>query len=216
MPVQVFNEVKQTLMTSSNHLHESVIPPQTGVGFELKKGQFLKVIDVHGQQVSDLFCFAKQEPTNALSSGRTIDYGDTIYQTTGDHLYAQNGEVMLTITHDTCGRHDFLVTPCSCQMFQMMNNNSLHHPSCLENLEKAFANYPVRKEQIGTTFNIFMNIEMSNQGKIQVVTPLSKPGDFIIFQARMDLIVGLTACSDEGTNNGSCKPIHYQVLDQLN
>ena len=45
-----------------------------------------------------------------------------------------------------------------------------------------------------------------------VLPPVSKAGDSITFRAEMDLIVGLTACSAELSNNWSFKPIGYEVL----
>jgi hypothetical protein len=190
---------------------QQILKPQSGTGFELNKGQKLKVIDLQGEQVSDLFCFRKADPTDALSSGRSIDYAETIFFTKGHILYSQTGLPVLRILEDTCGRHDFLVTPCSLQMFKMIHQNDRYHPSCLENLEKAFAGTGVNLHQIGTSFNIFMNVPVSHTGRITVECPLSKPGDFIVFEALEDLIVGLTACSDEGTNNGCCKPIAYEI-----
>lgn len=192
------------------------IPAQTGVGFRLRKGQYLKVIDSQGEQVSDLFCFAEKEPWDALSSGRSIDTCDTFLFTKGHVLYSQSGKAMLEIIDDTCGRHDFLVTPCSQQMFEMISGKKDYHPSCLENLEKAFQDFDVNLHQISTSFNIFMHVSFEQNGRIAVQSPLSKPGDFIIFQAKMDLVVALTACSDEGTNNGFCKPIDFEIFDHLN
>ena len=170
------------------------------------------VLNPEGEQVSDLFCFAKDNPKDALSSGRSIDYAETILFTTGHQLYAQSGRPMLEIVEDTCGRHDFLVTPCSLQMFRMISKTDHYHPSCLENLEIALGDRGVDLAQIGTTFNAFMNVEFDGLGKIRVATPLSKPGDVVVFEAKMDLIVGLTACSDEGSNGGRCKPIEFEVI----
>lgn len=188
------------------------IEPQSGVAFRLAKGQHLKVIDVQGEQVSDLFCFAEGDPTDALSSGRSIDYNETIALTTGHRLYANSGRVMLTIVDDTCGRHDFLVTPCSQQMFDMVSGRKDYHPSCHENLARALERFQLPAWVIGTTFNIFMNVPVEAGGRIRVLAPLSHAGDSITFRAEMDLIVGLTACSDEGTNNGRCKPIAYEIF----
>lgn len=189
------------------------IPPQSAVGFELRAQQYLRITDPQGQQVADLFCFSKDNPEDALSSGRSIDYNDTLLFTRGHKLYSQSGQVMLEIVEDNSPRHDFLVTPCSLQMFHMIHDNQDYHPSCLENLERAFANKPVNIRQIGTTFNVFMNVAFHDNGKIRVEAPLSRPGDSILLQAKMDLIVGLTACSDEGSNAGECKPIAYEILD---
>ena len=46
---------------------------------------------------------------------------------------------------------------------------------------------------------------------MRVEPPLSKAGDRIVFEAHMDLVIGLTACSALQSNNGSFKPIDVEV-----
>lgn len=189
-----------------------VIEAQCGAGFRLTRGERLEVVDPLGQQVADLFCVRAEDPSDGLSSGRSIDYGDTIRFTSGNELYAHSGKAILRLEEDSCGTHDFLVTPCSLQMFQMLDASCEYHPSCQENLAKALGGFGVPEHSIATTFNIFMNVPVGEGGKIKVLTPLSRPGDRVVFFALEDLFVGLTACSDEGSNGGSCKPIHYRIL----
>jgi uncharacterized protein YcgI (DUF1989 family) len=188
-----------------------LISAQSGCGFVLKRGDLLKVTDPEGEQVADLFCFDLADPRDALSSGRSIDYNDTLRFTSGNKLYSFSGNVMLEITEDTCGTHDFLVTPCSRQMFEMLEPGCGYHPSCQENLAKAFAPFGIEEHRLGTTFNTFMNVPVGEGGRVGVRPPLSKPGDFIVFRAERDLIVALTACADEGTNHGRCKPIEFEI-----
>lgn len=189
------------------------IPPQSGVAFLLKKGQLLRVIDPEGRQVSDLFCFSANDSRESLSSGRSLDYNDRLFLTRGDSLYSNRSEVMLEILDDTCGRHDFLMTPCSLKMFQIVARNQDHHPSCHENLATSMEKFGIEPDQISTTFNIFMNVTVDPQGRIAIEKPISQAGDSILFRASMDLIVGLTACSHEETNAGRCKPIEYAILN---
>lgn len=187
------------------------IAPQCGQGFELFKGDLLKVIDPEGEQVADLFCFDRAEPHDALSSGRSIDYNDTVRFSSGHKLYSFSGKVMLEILADSCGTHDFLVTPCSQQMFEMLDPGVGYHPSCQENLARAFSSFGIEESRLGTTFNTFMNVPVGEAGRISVRPPLSKPGDFVLFRAERDLFVALTACADEGTNHGRCKPIEFEI-----
>lgn len=58
-----------------------------------------------------------------------------------------------------------------------------------------------------------MNVSLSPLGQIAIRPPNSKAGDFVLFKALADLLVGLTACSHEETNNGVLKPIQYQILN---
>lgn len=187
------------------------IPPQSGVAFTLRGGQILRINDPFGEQVADLYAFAQDDHSCSLSSGRSIDYASKIYLTKGDLLYANNSRPMFRIVDDTVGRHDFLLTPCSQEMFEILYQHQGHHPSCFENLYRALEPYGIRPDQIGTTFNVFMNVGVTATGEVQVKPPISRAGDFIELRAEMDLICGLTACSAENSNNGSFKPIDYEI-----
>ncbi|MDQ5816778.1 MAG: urea carboxylase-associated family protein [Actinomycetota bacterium] len=202
-------------MESTSRYH---LEPQTGIAFELQKGQTLRVIDPTGEQVSDVVAFASAGPSRAnasewLSSGRTIDYNNTIYQTTGHVLYTNRSNPMFTILEDRVGRHDFLLTPCSPETFEMLyEEHHGYHPSCFENLTQNFERFGVVGDDLPTTFNVFMNVEIQPSGEIAIGPPLSKPGDFIDLRAEMDLVVGITACSAEKSNNHRLKPIDLKVF----
>jgi uncharacterized protein len=186
------------------------IEPQTGVAFELRRGDLLRVIDPRGEQVSDLMAFAL-DGVETLSSGRSIDYNETIYLTAGHTLYSNRSTPMLTVVEDTVGRHDILFSPCSPEMFEKLYGFDSSHPSCFGNLAGALSKYGIDPDRIGTTFNIFMNAGLSEDGSIRVLPPLSRAGDFVLLRAEMDLIVALTACSAELSNNWSFKPIEYEI-----
>jgi uncharacterized protein len=188
------------------------LEPQTGTAFLLAKGQRLRVIDPLGEQVSDLVAFAARDKREWLSSGRTIDYANTIYLTVGHVLYSNRSRPMFTIIADDVGRHDFLLTPCSSETFQILYKHEGTHPSCFGNLCTALASHGISPDEIPTTFNIFMNVDVASSGKLTIGPPRSKPGDKIELCAEMDLIVGLTACSAEMSNNYRFKPIDYDVL----
>ncbi len=188
------------------------IAPQHGQAFKLRQGEILRVCDPLGQQVADLFAFKDGDAACSLSSGRSIDYASKIYLSTGDVLYANDSQKMFTIVADTVGRHDFLLTPCSQEMFELLYQHRGHHPSCFENLCRSFQPFGIRPEQISTTFNIFMKVDVSPEGRVSVDTPASKPGDCIELRAEMDLVCALTACSAEKSNNGVFKPIDFEVV----
>ena len=189
------------------------LAPQTGTGLALSAGQTLTVIDPTGGQVSDFFAFSAGDHGQWLSSGRTIDYGNKVFFTIGDVLYSNRSAAMATIIEDTCGRHDFLLTPCSQQTFDLLypQLQGAPHPSCFENLAAGLSRFAVAPDQISTTFNIFMNVWTDPSGLLHIDPPTSKAGDRLVLRAEMDLHVGLTACSAENSNGGTCKPIDYEV-----
>jgi uncharacterized protein YcgI (DUF1989 family) len=190
-----------------------VIAPRSGVAFQLKRGEKLKVIDAEGEQVADLVAFNRDDVAEAISSGRSIDFASRIYLTTGDLIYSQRSTVMLRIVEDTVGRHDFLLSPCSAEMFRIIYGDTSPHRGCFGNLAAALEPYGIAGDAIPTAFNVFMNVPVNAQtGVISVEPPLSRAGDFAVFEAQMDLIIGLTACSAGQSNNFRYKPIHYEIL----
>ena len=195
-------------MTRLRHVH---LAPQTGSGFVVQRGELLRIIDPTGEQVSDMISFAKDDSREWLSSGRTIDYANTIYLTTGHILYSNRSRPMWTVVEDTVGRHDFLLTPCSPETFSIIYKTTGHHPSCFENLVTALTPFGITPDVIPTTLNVFMNVDVLPSGEIRILPPKSRAGDYLLLRAEMDLIVGVTACSAELSNNGSFKPIDVEV-----
>jgi len=188
------------------------IPPRSGAAFTLNRGQMLTVIDPEGRQVSDLLAFARDDLREVISSGRTLDYANRIYLTTGDRLYSNRSNVMLDIVEDTVGRHDFLLTPCSKDTFRIIYGDTDPHRGCFGNLAAALEPYGVEPDSIPVAFNCFMNVPVDGAtGAFTVEPPLSKAGDFIRFRAEMDLVVALTACSALQSNGGAFKPIQYRI-----
>ena len=191
-----------------------VIGPRSGAGFRLAAGQLLTVIDAEGRQVADLLAYNAADVREVISSGRTLDYAETIRLTTGHLLYSNRSRPMLEIVADDVGRHDFLLTPCSKDTFRIIYGDTDPHRGCFGNLAAALAPYGVTEDMIPVAFNCFMNVPVdATTGELRVDPPLSKAGESITFRAHMDLIIGLTACSALQSNNGSFKPIQYAVTD---
>jgi len=191
----------------------AIIPPRSAVSFILTKGQQLTVTDIQGEQVSDFICYNLHDTAEYVSSGRTMDYAETIFLTRGHPLYSNRSNIMIDIKEDTVGRHDFLLTPCSADTFRIIYGHPDPHRGCHGNLCAALKEYGIKADNIPTTFNLFMHVSVDGDtGKIAVLPPKSKAGDYIVLEAKMDLLVGLTACSAEMSNNYSFKPIGYRIL----
>lgn len=195
-------------MTLLRHVR---LEPQTGTALVVKQDEWLEVIDPEGEQVADLISFTHADPGEWLCSGRTIDYANTIYLTRGHVLYSNRSRPMWTIIEDTVGRHDFLLTPCSPEMFRILYKTVGHHPSCFENLARSLEPFGISPDAIPTSFNIFMNVDVLSSGELQIRPPRSRSGDRIVLRAERDLIVGVTACSAELSNNGRFKPIDVRI-----
>jgi hypothetical protein len=123
---------------------------------------------------------------------------------------------MLRIVEDTVGRHDFLLTPCSRDTFRIIYGEKEPHHGCFGNFSAALEPYGIMSDCIPVAFNCFMNVLVDGAtGELRVKPPTSKAGDHITFQADMDVIVALTACSALQSNGGSFKPIHFRIDAQV-
>lgn len=188
------------------------IPPCSGRAIELDAGDELVVIDPMGQQVSDLTAFARDDLDEYLSSGRSIDYAAKLWLSTGDVLYSNRSRPMFTIVEDTCGRHDFTLTPCSKEMFEKLYGERPGRPGCEGNLATALAPWGIGRDRVPVAFNIFMHVAMDPAtGAVAVLPPLSRAGDHVRLRAEMPLVVAMTACSAGQSNNFSYKPIDFRV-----
>lgn len=140
------------------------------------------------------------------------DYANTLHLTTGHVRYSNRSRPMLPIGEDQVGRHDFTLTPCSPETFQIIYKNTDFHPNCFENLAKALGQFGIEPDQIPTTINVFMDVSFDlGTGEMTIAPPPSKAGQFVEFHAEMDLYVGVTACSAELSKNGAFKPIDVEV-----
>lgn len=188
------------------------IAPCSGRAVELEPGDELIVLDPMGQQVSDLTAFSREDRDEYLSSGRSIDYASKLWLSTGDVLYSNRSRPMFTIVEDSCGRHDFTLTPCSKRMFELLYGETEGRPGCEGNLAAVLAPYGIGIDRIPIAFNIFMHVAVdADTGAIAVRPPLSRPGDFIRLRAQMPMVVAMTACSAGQSNNFSYKPIDFRI-----
>lgn len=192
------------------------IAPCSARSVELEVGDELLVIDVEGQQVSDLVAFGRPDHAEYLSSGRSLDYASRLWLTTGNVLYSNRSRPMLTIVEDTCGRHDFTLTPCSKDTFRIIYGEDEARPGCEGNIASVLQPYGIGVDQVPIAFNIFMHVAVDAEtGAFRVLAPLSKAGDFIRLRAEMPLVVAMTACSAGQSNNFCFKPIDFEVVRHL-
>ena len=189
------------------------VAARSGVGIELARGAELRVIDVEGRQVADLFAFARADVSEHLSSGRSLDYNGTLRLTAGHVLYSDRSNPMLTIVRDDVGVHDFLFAPCSREMFRIQYGIEGEPPNCLENLSNALSAYGVEPSMISTPFNAFMNTLVHEDGRLEVRAPVSAAGDAIVLRAEMDLLVAVSACSAGNCNDHSFTAIDLEIAE---
>jgi uncharacterized protein YcgI (DUF1989 family) len=146
-----------------------------------------------------------------LHNGRTFNYQGRIYLSTGDILWSDRSNPMLTIVADEVGRHDFLYAPCSTEMYRIEYQLE-DHPNCHDNLTTALRSLGIEPGPLPTAFNLFMIADVGQGGHLTLAPPTSRAGDAIILRAEMDLAIALSSCPAKGCNGGPPRPLAYEVL----
>jgi uncharacterized protein len=187
------------------------IPAMSGKAWRLDAGSLLKVVDVEGGQSGDVFAVAADDPTDGLSNGRTFDYGGTIRPSTGSLLYSRRSRPLLSIVDDEVGTHDFLYTPCSQEMFEIDYGVTGPHPSCWENLTTSLAAFGVPPATVTIAFNVFMNVVVHPDGRLEIQPPVSTTGQGTTFRAERDIFVAVSACSAPGANGGATRSLGVEI-----
>jgi uncharacterized protein YcgI (DUF1989 family) len=84
---------------------DAVIPPREYLALKLERDQVLRIVDVAGQQVTDLVCFARDDLSERLSTNNSMLIQRSWRLTTGHALFSDEGNEMLTTVDDTNGIH---------------------------------------------------------------------------------------------------------------
>jgi uncharacterized protein YcgI (DUF1989 family) len=211
---------------------EKIIPPESADAFVIKKGQFLRVIDIAGKQVADLVLFDEHDHSIKLSQQNTRRHFGAVAIpdcwealrgiTIGHQLLSTIETPMVTVVADTPipkGIHDLLFRMCS----RWVQTSAGFEPrnGCFENLTEALSKYGIKPGNISDPLNVFMNVQVDPaNGMLLIHEPVSRPGDYLELKAEIDLLVGLTACAEHKVSkcNGipphEPKPIKYQIISR--
>jgi urea carboxylase-associated protein 1 len=196
--------------TERTALRDELLEPRGRTAFEVSAGQTVRVIDVEGQQVADLVCFRRQDRAEKLSVHNTALIQGSVYISTGHVLLSDRCRKLMTITADTCGRHDLLAGSCS-EGTNRVRYGVADTANCRSNFEQALKPFGIPLKEIPYSFNIFMNVPIEANGAMSIQEPISKAGDFIELRADDDLIVAISNCPQERNPCNAFKPTSLRV-----
>lgn len=175
-----------------------------GVAVQLGAGERLKLVNLDGGQVVDMWAVNPADPDEQLSMEHTRTSLSKLVPAPGDHLYSSRRQPMLTLVQDTSpGVHDTLIAACDPERYRQLGG-AADHPSCAENFRQALAAHQIRTERIPSPLNLFMNIPWQPDGRLEFHRSPARAGDQMTFAAVIDSIVVLSACPmDLNAINGS-------------
>src|SRR4051812_17847277 len=171
-----------------------IIPARRGIAIPVSRGQSLKVINVHGSQVLDTWAFAAENVYEYMSMEHTRAINNRLVPRIGERYVSATFLPMFTVLEDTSpGVHDTLMCCCSAKSYERLNHRG-YHDNCRDNFQAALSAAGKTLPFVPGPLNLFMNFPISREGTISRDPPVSRPGDYILFKAEMDLLVVMSAC----------------------
>jgi uncharacterized protein YcgI (DUF1989 family) len=178
------------------------VPAAHGRALEVHEGGRFAVVTVDGPQVADLVAFNAGDLTEWLSTAHTRRALDRVRIGPGDVLVSTLRRPMLAVVEDTVGVHDLLSPPCDARRY-LLDYGIAEHRNCLDNLVEALTPYRLDAWRIPNPVNLFQHTDIERDGRLVQRESRAGTGDRIVFEARMRVIVAVSACpQDQNPVNG--------------
>jgi urea carboxylase-associated protein 1 len=197
----------------TNTFYDFTIPARAPWSHVVKRGQTLRIIDLEGNQAVDCIVYSAGDPAERYSSCETIVAQQNIFLTTGTVLMSNEGNPMMTITADTCGRHDTTGGACSCESNTLRYGfHTKHQHACVENFLMALGSRGLGKRDMVSNINWFMNVPVEADGALGIVDGISAPGKYLDLRAEMDTLVVISNCPQINNPCNGFNPTPVRVV----
>lgn len=182
----------------------------------VKQGQTLRILDLEGNQAADTLFYNANDPAERYSAIDTIREQGNVFLTAGTKILSDQGNVMLEIVADTCGRHDTLGGACATESNTVryaIEKKCMH--ACRDSWLLAVAEneqYGMSKRDITHNINFFMNVPITPEGGLTFEDGISAPGKYVELKAEMDVIVLISNCPQLNNPCNAYNPTPVEVI----
>jgi hypothetical protein len=182
---------------------------------EIAEGQYVRIVDLEGNQAVDTIFYNAHDYSDRYSAQDTIREQGNIYLTTGTSLLSTNGHLLLTITADTCGRHDTLGGACATESNKVRYDLTKGHMhACRNSFLKGIQswNHGMDKRDITSNINFFMNVPVTPNGELTFEDGVSDAGKYVELRAEMDVLMVISNCPQLNNPCNGYNPTPIQIL----
>ncbi|MDO6685002.1 MULTISPECIES: urea amidolyase associated protein UAAP2 [unclassified Agarivorans] len=208
--------IKTSQLVADDATLRDVVPAGDYYMKVLKASQTLRILDLEGNQAADTLFYNANDPSERYSAMDTIREQGNVYLTAGTTLVSNLGREMLTITADTCGRHDTLGGACATESNTVryaLEKKCMH--ACRDSWLLAVAEndqYGLTKRDITHNINFFMNVPVTAEGGLSFADGISGAGKYVEMRAEMDVIVLLSNCPQLNNPCNAYNPTPVEML----
>jgi uncharacterized protein YcgI (DUF1989 family) len=208
----------ENAMSSEKHRNPATslaIPGYSGRGIPVQAGSAIKVINVEGTQVGDMFALLQSDPGEFLDTARTRLLTRRLFPEVGQQFYSNRYRPLLTFLADTSpGIHDSLYAACDTGLHEILGAGS-NHANCHDNFLSAVRDLNLDLQHVPGPVNLFQSTPVSEDGFLSGKPSPALAGDYVELRVEEDIFFVLTACSvDVGSdiNGGKSTALHIDVI----
>jgi uncharacterized protein len=187
-----------------------VIEPGGRWSKRLETGDYLRIVDLEGQQAVDFLCYSGELPLDRLNVPNTVKLNRSLYVTAGTTIYSDRARKMFSVLEDTCGFHDTLAGCCSHEM-DFLRYGVRNKLSCRSNFVQELAKWSLAPSEIVSNINFFMRVTFGQQGELEIAPSPSKAGDYVVLRAEMPVIAVLSNCPQQNNPSSGFRPTPIEV-----
>jgi uncharacterized protein len=200
---------------AQNAAYRFVVRPGEPWVREIRKGSYLRIVDLEGNQAVDTLFYNARDYSDRYSAQDTIREQRNIYLTNGTRLMSTAGNALLTIVADTCGRHDTLGGACAAESNMVryaLEKRYMH--ACRQSFLQAIVDWDhgMDKRDITHNINFFMNVPVTPDGRLTFEDGVSAPGKYVELRAEMDVLALISNCPQLNNPCNAYNPTPIEVL----
>ena len=196
-----------------NAVQEHFIPAEAPWSGIVRKGQTIRIEDSYGQQAIDTLFYRADDFAERYSNQDTMRAQGGAYIGTGTKIISNEGNVMLVMTADSCGRHDTSAGACSCESNTVrFGHGTKYLHACRDNFVIEVTKHGMSKRDIVPNINFFMNVPIKPNGEMTIVDGISAPGDYVELVAEIDVLCVISNCPQINNPCNGFDPTPIRVL----
>ena len=208
--------IKQSALKSADAMFREIVAAGDYFMRIVSAGQTFRIVDLEGNQAADTLFYNALDPAERYSAMDTIREQGNVYLTADSKLLSNEGNVMLQIVADTCGRHDTLGGACATESNTVrysLDKKCMH--ACRDSWMLAVAEneqFGMSKRDITHNINFFMNVPVTADGGLNFADGISAPGKYVELEAMMDVIVLISNCPQLNNPCNGYNPTPIEIL----
>jgi uncharacterized protein len=206
-------KVKISDLDLETAVYDRIIAARASWSRIVREDQTLCIVDLEGQQAVDTLFYAADDFAERYCAQATLAAQGSAYVGVGTRILSNRGRVMATMIADSVGAHDTSAGACSCEANTVrFGHHTRYMHACRENFVVELAKYGMTKRDIVSNINFFMNVPILPDGELAIVDGASKPGDYVVLRAEMDVLCVISNCPQVNNPCNGFKPTPVRVM----